>query len=52
MTMIGRSAKCSRARQGGSRLSVGISTALHTLKIYSTVKTMTVKTLSAAKAVA
>ena len=47
--MIGLSAKRSRARHGGSRLSIGMSTALHTLSTYSTVKTMTENTLKASK---
>jgi hypothetical protein len=50
--MIGLAAYRSRARQCGSRLSIGISTALHTLKTYSMVKTITEKTLKAANSAA
>ena len=43
--MMGRVANLSRARQRVSRLSIGISTELHTRKTYSTVNTITEKTL-------
>ncbi len=43
--MIGLSAKRSLARQGGNRLSIGMSTALHTRKTYSMVNTATEKRL-------
>jgi len=39
--MIGRSMKRSRARQCGMRLSIGMSTALQTRKMYSMVKIAT-----------
>ena len=45
MIIIGRVANLSRACQRGSRLSIGISTELHTRKTYSTVNTITEKTL-------
>jgi hypothetical protein len=48
MIIIGRIAYRSLACQRGSRLSIGISTALHILKAYSTVNTITENALNAA----
>jgi hypothetical protein len=45
--MIGLAMKRSRARQYGIRLSIGMSTALHTRRTYSIVKTVTEKRLKA-----
>jgi hypothetical protein len=45
--MIGRLAKTARARQGGMRDRIGISTELQTRSAYSMVNTITEKTLNA-----
>ncbi len=49
--MIGLSAKRSRALHGGMRLSIGMSTALHSRSRYSMVNTATEKMLKAWKKV-
>jgi hypothetical protein len=48
--MIGRDMNLSRARQCGSLLSIGISTALQRRSKYSMVNTATEKTLKASNA--
>ena len=47
--MIGLSANRSLARQGGNRLSIGMSTALHSRSTYSMLNTITEKRLKAWK---
>jgi hypothetical protein len=47
MIMIGRLAKTARARQGGMRDRIGISTELQTRSAYSMVNTITENTLNA-----
>ena len=49
MIIIGLSAKRSRARHGGMRLNIGISTALHMRSTYSRLNTITEKTLNASR---